>query len=1463
MVASSDVKTSVKIEYLNDLRLKIRESKGDKNSPILSVRAITNYIQGLQILDDMDNMELARTSFRTLSDLLKYAAIGGKITKEHARSVFPILISRLGDHDSKISASAEKRLDDIWLINNKEVQHGFEHIAFPHRNPDVVIKSLSWLLERANEYIQFNLERLILSIVKAINDNYHQSRMNVVNAFLEFLATYFMSHNDPASHKLAVKEVYSTKVEDYVRDSILNAINKNPSTVSRSRAPVLKASDEMQSYGFESSKKSPKKSTGDIQSELRSPFEVQSHHSIAPSEDANESISEASESESDLQAFTSRLDSYGFDDSIHTSDTYTVDDLHRLSRDLLPVFEGNETENNWQIRERNIMKIRMVLRSNVIGEFPEEFKSLLQRFNEAIRKALLSLRTTLSSNACQLIKESAMVLKESFDSLVDTFLPALIQVCSSNKTISTKNSHTAICAIIMSCSYSARFISKIDTWAADKNINLRAFTCSWLHIVFLRFHDFPNFCIQPASQNPARITSVSKTLGKLLADSNGTVRQAAREAFWSFVKYTPDVAESIFSKLDSNVSKGIERAAPSNIGSLSDIFETSKEVRGTNRSKGQPATKISSRISMPSRPASKSVFRQAAKPLPTVVKSIISRPATPNVISNIVQSRAPSRLSAQTSLPKRLGGSLVSDENSKRGISKLERSNSRNQPNQVFHSSSNVKADYSKPERTSSLKKVDAPVKSKKNAVISTNGPSSEHSNAVVKPISASIPTNTPASISISSKESPHKQVNPVSTSVSRVLDDRLPSLEFPLVYQLASSDITVIRTGIDTLKYALKFNETAEIPKNINIILSKLSRSHNEMLKPLFNYVALSKILPVFNLDDMLRVYFTLFEDVSESFVDELKSNFDSDKIYKAIDLVLINCLNCKKLLHSDPLFGEQVSIYKPVIIKSIIKFLSIDINEASSDSNFPIISNSVFHLINHISYESFDDYFELLTKVYSLNSSTFKMTLNYFESDYKSDIIELIQRIDNKEDVEMSSENDDSDDINLDDLIGQGENHTSSDSMNMHEVIAINDLNIGTRNNSQEQEEIRVSDSSSSEGSDKLQEEDAHIMSESKGIQLDTEAVANAQNAFSLGLSTDGKSKVVSVSEEDNVFLDRQSSSRNEIAEEFSQIDIRDRSSFEIKDPFQTLVEKVDPLKARAERNKQINIYEDSVHESKENRASSTDCSPRKHVDEVYDYSELNWFNFQLAHNSERFKSDVNRSEFENLTTRLGDKMINNDEVLRLINYLQSSIDFDMEFANYFYKEGSKKLEANLWKLFEKFSVLNKSQISNGLIIAKQLLITRMKIDLKKLIHTLVKLGDIEDESIVEFGYAISEIFEEVLRCKYPSEDILDVLMEATGHLNVEHPKNKIVMGFDLLLKFLIHYPLIGQKSGQKMAIFCNTTLYPLLSHQDIEVRRITVLNYGKILKSLQGANLDTKMIQESLSGSQKKLIEYYSKT
>lgn len=214
-------------------------------------------------------------------------------------------------------------------------------------------------------------------------------------------------------------------------------------------------------------------------------------------------------------------------------------ELEDMFRQMAPCFEDKEKEDNWKARDTNVMKMRRLLQGNAPQDYHSFLVASIKTLLDGILKVANSLRTTMSTNGCQLVQELAKTLGSALDPMVDLILQGFEKMSASTKHISAQNADVTIDTIFARASYHIRLMQHIWQAVQDKNVQPRSFAAGWLKTLLKR-----------QMQNKAHFESsgglelADKSIRKALADANPKVREAMRATYWLFAQGWPDRGEA-------------------------------------------------------------------------------------------------------------------------------------------------------------------------------------------------------------------------------------------------------------------------------------------------------------------------------------------------------------------------------------------------------------------------------------------------------------------------------------------------------------------------------------------------------------------------------------------------------------------------------------------------------------------------------------------------------------------------------------------------------------------------------------------------------------------------------------------------------------------------------------------------------------------------------------------------------
>lgn len=1472
LLSSSDENYNQKLDGINDLKAFVKKD-------FVDVEQAPKYFEALSIAVDITNQGISVNAFSTLSHLVKRISMqepNGTILKAQSYLVLPIIIGRLGDSKGSTRNAARKALEAYWFSAPKEVEDAVMDISLKHRNTAVVKESVVWLHHIIkNVSPHFKLTPFIPDLVRLLavyNSLYHEDLIEVTKELL--MDYYSMKHNRLYKFDL-IKELDNQKVSGDILDYFEqgHSLDKHSRTTNHPSRKTNVGENNFILAGstrvFVGGHLNPKHDQAGNHTNLT--LDKIAHHnpvvsvtSAKPvrieeevrknrpnvdvdSEIRNDNYNLAAELDPELEKLVLQYN-YKIDDSIQPLHVNSLEQLYDKFNTMLPAFDGKETEFNWGTREKKIIELRSIIRGNSSWEYSSDLVVCLKELSDGICKGMSSLRTTLCSHTCHFVKECAIILKEKFDSLFDLFHPTLTKLCSSTKHISSSNANMAICAMFINTSYNYKLLMKILSASADKNVQPRSYSAVWLQIILLRFSELAAFLSYNGNIGMSGTDACSKVLMKLLGDPNPNVRQTAKDAYWCFWSKFPSKAGVLLSKLDAKVVKGIGRSKPTHLNSNSIGLLL---IVNLNSKKSRPSIRDAISFRNKELKAKQKDSRELSRP----VSRINSAPPLAADFG-AEGDHTDTHLAGNNGTP-----------HATRSISNPH------MPNLEFHKS------HQKPVRNSRVFSPIVPVTKSEEKTFAENEEPLEK------------------------KEDGAENYEKSDLSYEKEKD---PILKF-----LSSDQPELIAEGITLLKYAIMGEE--DLDNGIVHLLRDISIKRQDLLKPLFMGTdqLFKKSSSFFAPDDFLRICFIVRQPFDEKTIDLIISAMSVDDVYSSLIKLVSLSTNIGAIVDDNNL-TMQIIRYKSTIIGLVINFMNRSLDKIPiSDTHFMQILGNLLELVDLLKstgiYESFS---QLLKKMHSINPTIFESELQMLPSSTKEEI-EYV--------------------VGIDGILDLGKDMTTTNISSMFDLTkVIPDNNLGKISplkapsdltmlmpvvngpekdfvlesqknivgNAHHQNTEKSEKENLSESIDKKRDPlpfqdvkssryiDPESVNDSMQVdhRLSNIDLDKKENQSHNGMSdADAKLDIASMKEDEsrNFFLESDnlgsinlnyenatnvahSGYSNELADNFAQVKITEKSRYHANNntSIQGFIEKVDPLNRISNKNRPITIYSDSKR-----------GSPQK-VRE-YSYNDLNWFNFQLARVSTHRAMSINNhfsiASFGVLCDRMISSRLEEEDVVHVLNYIQRYDQYDQELRDYFDKEGIKTLEKSLLSYFLDKRGMSDSDWIHGLIILKQLFVSRIAFPLESTWDILLRVSAASDILTDDLYEALGEVFDEILTGVYSTKAILSVVLNSIASFGSDTSLGALCFSFESLYKLLsvgsltliINSDLISQ---------IDKVIHEYLNSHEVEVRRYVVLTYGRLLKSHRSAkHFDEndvngedfmKSIMLKFTVPQKKLIEYYSR-
>src|SRR3569833_2070287 len=201
-------------------------------------------------------------------------------------------------------------------------------------------------------------------------------------------------------------------------------------------------------------------------------------------------------------------------------------------------FDGKETEQNWLKREESMTRLRRLMVGNGVTDYYDAFLSGVRGLLDGIIKAVVSLRTSLSKEACSLVQDLANAYGPGMDPMVEILMQTFVKLAAGTKKISSQQANVTVDTIIGRETYNSRPMQHI--WSAWQYMNVqpRTYATGWLRTILNKEAHHKNHV-----EHTGGLDVIEKCIKKGLADPNPGVREQMRSTYWVFAGIWPARAE--------------------------------------------------------------------------------------------------------------------------------------------------------------------------------------------------------------------------------------------------------------------------------------------------------------------------------------------------------------------------------------------------------------------------------------------------------------------------------------------------------------------------------------------------------------------------------------------------------------------------------------------------------------------------------------------------------------------------------------------------------------------------------------------------------------------------------------------------------------------------------------------------------------------------------------------------------
>ncbi|KAK5017541.1 suppressor of tub2 mutation, partial [Cryomyces antarcticus] len=305
----SSAPADAKLAQLNDVKKEIKHNRVPEASQ-------STIFEALRIaISQQTSTTLVASGFSTLAHYIKRLALqeGTAAVASHGPKLFPAIVERLGDARESHRTAAAQTFSDFWPFCAQEVEHIMRDEAMTGNNTRAKEASLQWAVKASN----------LLSF----------------GGFRVMSKDEGMQFKSFVPHMVACLEDSDGAVRDAARTSVVELFRKLPD---RAKADLQR---QLNSHSVRKSIVAQITSQLGLSSMADQPFNASTQS--APSfEQSHNTMRDSVMSEA---AVAPPVEAEPMDPIY----VHTQRELDDMLRDMLPSFEGKESEGNWMARDKN------------------------------------------------------------------------------------------------------------------------------------------------------------------------------------------------------------------------------------------------------------------------------------------------------------------------------------------------------------------------------------------------------------------------------------------------------------------------------------------------------------------------------------------------------------------------------------------------------------------------------------------------------------------------------------------------------------------------------------------------------------------------------------------------------------------------------------------------------------------------------------------------------------------------------------------------------------------------------------------------------------------------------------------------------------------------------------------------------------------------------------------------------
>ncbi|THW88159.1 hypothetical protein D6D15_06167 [Aureobasidium pullulans] len=529
----SSAASDAKLTQLNNLKSDIKHHRVPDNAqPII--------FECLRVaLTQQASSTLATAAFTTLGHLIKRLKIqdpDGTAISQHVPKLFVALQERLGDLRENHRNAASQAFADAWHFCPQDVENIIRDEVIPTGNVRAKDAAMHWVV-RMNRDEALPFKSFVPLMVANLEDHDGAVRDSAKSALVDL----FRHAPDRAKADLK-KQLNLHGVRTGIASQILTQIDSD-----KASAPAPDMSHSTRSLPA-------------LDPHLAESINSEAARAPPPEEIPMDPIFVHSQRE--------------------LEDTFS---------DMLPFFEGRESEENWGNRDKSVTKMRRLLKGNAPTDYHTLFMASMKQMQAGIIKVATSLRTTTSSNGCFMVQELARTLGPALDPMVEIYLQTFIKMCAATKNIAAQNGNQTVDTIYQYVSYNIRTMQHVWVACQDKNVQPRTFASGWLRTILSR-----QAGAKSHFESTGGLELAEKCVKHGLNDSQPKVKEAMRATYWALARVWPNRADLIMNTLDPKAKTALEKH-PQNPNAPTTGASHASTLRASTVSRAGAASKSSVR----------------------------------------------------------------------------------------------------------------------------------------------------------------------------------------------------------------------------------------------------------------------------------------------------------------------------------------------------------------------------------------------------------------------------------------------------------------------------------------------------------------------------------------------------------------------------------------------------------------------------------------------------------------------------------------------------------------------------------------------------------------------------------------------------------------------------------------------------------------------------------------------------